>query len=140
MTLELQMQTPTPPRSQRIWQTFQDRGALMTTADLARACIADGVFDRAEMDRHAFEWVQDSCRRALKERDRAGLPRAGQTSETDDDGAPVWQTRLFWSEATYVLNISEYVGQRDQHHVIAVKLAAECEVRHGVVIPVAPLP
>lgn len=140
MTLEFQVQTPVPPRSQRIWQAFQDRGALMTTADLARACIADGVFAQTEMDRHAFEWVQDSCRRALKERDRAGLPRAGQTNEIDDDGAPVWQTRMFWSEETYALNIREYVGQRDDNHVIAVKLAAECEVRHGVILSVPPLP
>lgn len=140
MTLELQMQTPAPPREQRIWEVFQARGGALTTADLARACIADGVFEQSDLDRHAFQWAQDTCRRALKDRDRAGLPKAGQTGVTDDDGAPVWQMRSLWSEATYALNIGEYVGQRDQNHVIAVKLAAECEVRHGVILPVPPLP
>lgn len=138
--LDLQVQEATLPREQRIRDVFNDHGGAMTTIDLARACVDAGIWTQDELDRIAIKSVQELCRRALNVKDAAGLPAASRTTETNDDGQPVWKARQLWLFADYELNIRSHIGQRDEDHAVAVKLAAECEARYGKAISIPDLP
>lgn len=138
--LELQVQEPTLPREQRIREVFESKGAAMTIPALAQACVDAGIWTPDELTRLALGKVREDCRRALRVKDASGLPKVSQTAETDDDGLPVWKARQLWMFADYELNIREHIGQRDEGHVVAVKLAAECEARYGAAIAIPELP
>lgn len=130
MTLDLQVQTARPSREQQIRDVFETHGRMMTIRDLAKACIADGIWSRDELNRIAVQAVQGQCRTALKQRDAAGIPNAGQTTQADDDGQAVWKARQLWLFDDYVLNVREHVDQRNENHAIALKIAAEGELRY----------
>jgi hypothetical protein len=72
--------------------------------------------------------------------DATGLPWGGQTCERDDDGQVVWKQRLLWTVDAYQLNIQERIAQRNENHVVAVRMAMECERRLKVRIPIPSLP
>lgn len=128
---ELTMQRDAPGRDQQIRDLFATLGGSMTTAQFARECIEYGIWSDVEQDRIIIRAAQSEIRRALKVEDAAGLPTAGKTTDTDDDGAPVWKARQLWLFEDYELNILDLVGQRDELHGNALKLAVECEVRYG---------
>lgn len=138
--LELQVQEPMLPREHRIREVFEINGGAMTTLDLARACVGAGIWTQDEMDRIAIKSVQEICRRALNVKDASGLPSASRTTQTNDDGQPIWKARQLWLFDDYKLNVVAHLGQRDEDHVVAVKLAAECEARYGVSIDIPDLP
>jgi len=136
VSLELEVQTPTIPRDQRIRELFTDQGGEMTTVEFAQVCIDDGVWSEWELTRMVVKEAQAQIRAALRSRDKGGLPYAGQTTTRNEDGAPIWRLRQGWLFEDYELNVKEHIAQRDEAHSVAVKLSAECEVRYGVVIPV----
>jgi hypothetical protein len=138
--LELEVQESVLPREQRIREVFQDNGGAMTTLDLARACVDAGVWSPDEMNRIAIKAIQDACRRALNVKDATGLPSASRTTETNDDGQPIWKARQLWLFADYEVNVLAHIGQRNEDHIVAVKLVAECEARYGRVIEIPDLP
>jgi len=77
----------------------------------------------------------------LKEHDAAGLPMAGPTTASDDDGAPIWVARQLWPEEDYDLNIQTHLDIRNENHLVATKLADEKFARHGGVrFPIPDLP
>lgn len=127
-------------KDQRIRDVYEAHGQRMSIPNLAKACVSDGVWTPIELQLFALRSVREQCRRVLKERDAAGLPKSGQTCEQDDDGQPVWQARFLWGFEDYELNVKEHVEQRNENHVVAVKLAAEGSARYGHAIPVPVLP
>lgn len=140
MTLELQVQEPVLPRDRRIRDVFEGNGGAMTIRDLAHACVDADIWTRDELDLIAFRSVQEQCRRVLREKDSGGLPKVSRTTDTSDDGLSIWKQRELWLPGDYELNCAEHISQRDEGHTIAVKLAAECEIRFGVAIDIPELP
>lgn len=121
---------PEQSREDRMRALFESSGG-MSTAAFTQRCRDEGIWDDDEWESLAFRQAQNEVRRALKKLDNVGLPFAGQTTITDDDGAVVWMTRRMWSFEDYAVNINELVEQRDRCHDAAVALADECRNRHG---------
>lgn len=113
-----------------IRRVFADVGPV-STRTLARKCIDADVFDAAWLESATVRAVQRECRKALRETDGIGLPFAGKTTETDDDGSPVWAQRELWDRETYYLNIEQHIDQRDRNHDRAVLLHNECLRKYG---------
>ncbi len=134
----LTVETPLPPREDRIRALFKNVGP-MGTLNLARACVADGIYTDVELDLMHLRAIQGDVRDALKKNDAKGLPANGHTTDRDDDGAPVWKARELWSPEDYVVNVRELVGQRNTLNRQAVLLAEECAERHGYVIEISSL-
>jgi hypothetical protein len=129
-----------PSKDQRIREVYEANGQQMSIPDLAKACVAAGIWTDIELKLFALRSVREHCRRVLKEQDAAGLPKNGQTRDQDADGQPVWKTRFLWGFEDYMLNVQEHVDQRDENHTIAVKLAAEGSARYSQPISVPPVP
>lgn len=142
MTLELQIEVPMPPRERRIRSVFEAHGSMMTIGDLARACIDEGIWSRDELDRIAIRSVEEKCRRTLRNKDAAGIPENGPTTDAGEGGQPVWKTRQLWVSDDYALNVRTHLDQRDEEHAVAVKLVAEWRGRYpdsAALIPPLPL-
>jgi len=140
VALDLQVQQVQPPRQQRIRAVFEAHGQMMTIRDLARACVDDGIWTREELDRIALRSVANECREVLRQKDVAGMPKAGQTTDADDDGQSVWKARQGWLFDDYVLNVREHLGLRDENHTVAAKLAAEAVARYRIDLDIPGLP
>lgn len=140
MTLELQVQEPVLPREQRIRKVFEDNGSAMSVPALARACVDSDVFTPDEMKLIAMKEIGNICRRALRVKDDGGLPSVGATTETDEDGAPVWKARQGWLFPEYEMHVASHIGQRNEDHLVALKLAAEAEARFRMKIAIPELP
>ena len=83
--------------------------------------------------------VQADIRKALKTKDRGGLPFAGQTTEADEDGAPMWRVRQEWLFPDYEMNVRALAAQRDLLQWEAVALVNECRDRFGVAPSLEPV-
>lgn len=127
-------------KDQRIREVYEAHGQRMSIPDLAKACVSAGIWTPIELQLFALRSVREHCRRVLKERDDAGLPKNGQTIDRDQDGQPIWKARMLWGFEDYELNVTEHVEQRDENHAVAVKLAAEGSARYGQAIGVPVLP
>ena len=127
-------------RKQRIQSLFKEVGAMSTHAFVMR-CIERGIFTDEEQAAAYFAAFAKIVREALGAEDETGLPFAGQTIERDGDGQMVWKQRELWAVADYQLNIDERIADRDANHIVAVRLANECQRRHKqtIMIPVFPV-
>lgn len=126
-------------RRQRIQNLNGELGGASTHA-MVDECVAAGIFteeDKQAAWRPVFAKI---IRDDLTAADEHGLPWGGQTCERDDDGQVIWKQRLLWSVDAYQLNIQERVAQRNENHVVAVRMAMECERRLGVRVPIPGLP
>lgn len=137
--LVLVSEEPGLPRDQRIRNLFEKSGPLSTRA-LAALCIAEGIFTEADQANAHLQAFQKVVRAALSATDEFGLPRAGRSTECDEDGAPVWKQRRFWIFEDYAANISELIKKRNTEHTQAVRLIAECENRFKKSIELVRLP
>lgn len=114
-----------------ILDVFRSAGEPLSTRTLALRCISEGVFPEDWQANALVRAAQEECRSVLKGCDIHGLPFAGKTTLSDDDGAPLWVQRDLWDFDTYALNIGEYLRQRDQNHEKALLLRNECRSRFG---------
>jgi hypothetical protein len=112
----------------------------MSTHALVGKCIEEGIFTDAEREAAYFAAFAKVIREALGADDEAGLPFAGQSTDRDVDGQILWKQRELWAVADYQLNIDERIADRDANHVVAVRLANECERRHSQRIAIPALP
>jgi hypothetical protein len=126
-------------RQQQIQNLLSKLGGASTHA-LVDACVAAGIFTEEDKQAAWRPVFAKAIRDALSAADANGLPFAGQTCDRDDDGQVVWKQRLLWTVDAYQLNIQERVSQRNENHVVAVRMATECERRLGVRIPIPGLP
>jgi hypothetical protein len=114
-----------------ILDLFRGGDGPVSTRMLARRCLDAGVFDEEWRESAVVRAAQEECRGVLKGCDIHGLPFAGKTSGSDDDGAPLWVQREMWDFDTYALNITEYANQRDRNHEKALLLRDECRRKFG---------
>jgi hypothetical protein len=126
-------------RQERIQKLLGELGGASTHA-LVDACVAAGIFTEEDKQAAWRPVFAKAIRDALTAADANGLPFAGQTCDRDDDGQVIWKQRLLWTVDAYQLNITERVAQRNENHVVAVRLAMECERRLQVRIPIPGLP
>jgi len=92
------------------------------------------------LDRLAMRSVQDACLRALKRKDQSGLSVCLPSAERNADSQPIWKARQYCLPMDYVENVKAHLKQRNEDHIVAVKLADECEQRYGFVIDISELP
>ncbi len=116
---------------QRIRDEFDAVGGGMSTAAFARHCLDAGFWDADEVEALALRNIQSLIRKSLTKHDATALPFAGQTIEKDEDGAPIWRQRRFWSYETYELNIISRLTQSDTLLNEAANLSQECTARFG---------
>ena len=114
-----------------ILRVFRESAEPLSTRSLAHRCIEAGVFPDEWLESAAIRAVQTECRDALKTSDIRGLPFAGKTVRTDEDGSPLWAQRDVWDYATYEINIVEHATQARQNIDKAALLADECRGRYG---------
>lgn len=124
--------TPTPARRQRIKSLFEKLGGAMTTRDIARACLNEGIWNETDREVILLRSAQAQVREALSDDDDTGLPFAGQTIEREHDGGPrVWKTRRMWDFPDYELNVNIRVLQVGKlEHTVSL-LRIECADRYG---------
>lgn len=122
---------PKDSPDQRIRDEFASVGGAMSTASFAKHLIDSGFWDSEELDAFAVKAVQGQIRSALKKHDAMALPFAGQTTDKDEDGAPVWKQRNLWSYETYELNVATRLTQSESLYTEAQKLSDECELKFG---------
>lgn len=111
-----------------------------STHALVDACVAAGIFTDEDKQAAWRPVFAKAIRDALTAADATGLPFAGQTCDRDEDGQVIWRQRLLWKVDAYQLNINERLAQRDENHIVAVRMALECERRRGVRIAIPRLP
>lgn len=116
---------------QRIRDEFAAIGGGMSTAAFARHCREQGFWDADELEAMELRSIQSVIRKSLTKHDEMALPFAGQTTEKDDDGAPIWKQRSLWSYETYELNILNRLAQSETLHTEATNLSQECAARFG---------
>lgn len=131
MTMQLSVQEPARTRDDLVNDVFERNGKALSLRDLAKACVSEGVWSQDELNAIVIKSVMEACRRVLNKKDEAGLPKNGPTTETDGDGAPVWKARQIWLFPDYERNVREHVQQRDENHIVALRLAEEAEDRFG---------
>lgn len=138
MTETLVLEAPPKPREIRIREHFEALGGAMPMNQFALELVDAGIYSDEDLRMYGLRAVQAEARRALRKRDEAGLPFAGQTITTEG-GAHIWMQRPLWSFEDYELNISELIAQRDECHAIAIKMASECEEKFGRAPSIDPL-
>lgn len=114
-----------------ILRVFREAGEPIPTRVLAHRCVEAGVFPSDWLESAAIRAVQNVCREALKTSDIHGLPFAGRTTMSDDDGSPLWAQRELWDYETYAINIAEHEGQARANIKKARLLADECREKFG---------
>lgn len=114
-----------------ILEVFRSAGEPLSTRTLALRCMDEGVFPDDWRANALVRAAQDECRSVLKDCDIHGLPFAGKTNRSDDDGGPLWIQREMWDFETYALNIHEHLDQRDKNHQKALLLQADCRRKFG---------
>lgn len=136
----LQVEQAQPTREQRIVEVMQANGNMMTAYELATACISEGIWTEDELKRIYMRSVQDACIKALQKKDDGGLPTYLPSADQNADRQPIWKLRQLCLFEDYEVNILAHIKQRNEDHIVALKLAIECEDRHGrtVVIPELP--
>lgn len=107
---------------ERIRQIFAAKGGLLTSRDLALATLQADLVTEAELRSLGFRAWQAECRRALVERDGAGLPTAQPLDTEDDDedddeqAGPLWkQLSLFTYDETSALILRRIKTETDFH-------------------------
>jgi len=115
----------TKDQRERIRQIFAAKGGLLTTRDLALTTLQEGLVTDDDLRQLGFRAWQAQCRRALVERDAAGLPYAqplGEAGPEDDEGGdeeeagPPWQQlSLFTYEQTADLIRRRIKSEADYH-------------------------
>lgn len=118
-------------RTKMIRDLFETHGGELSTYAFAELCIAEGLYTEDELSKASIRWVQGSVRRVLKRPDESGLPFAGETTERDESGSPLWRQRKLWLYEDYELNIHTHLTNRDENHRAAVALTRECAARFG---------
>lgn len=126
-------------RKEQIRKLFKRVGAT-STRGLAKLCIDEGIFSDTDVENAALTTFQNVVRDSLSEDDDTGLPFAGQTATFDVDHQRLWKQRALWEYDDYVVNVEEHITQRDAGHVMAVRLADECEQRFHLRIVIPSLP
>ena len=119
-------------RKSQIIGVFVNSGGAMSTRQLARACIDDGVYSQIELDNYAIRAVQNEVREALKTTDlQTGLPLAGPSVERDDEGQSLWKQLALWNEDDSLFNISERDKQARADLIMLHRLADNHKIRWG---------
>lgn len=116
---------------QRIRDEFTAIGGGMSTAVFARHCLDQGFWDSGEIEALALRNIQSLIRKSLTKHDDMALPFAGQTTEKDESGSPIWKQRSLWSYEAYELNILNRLTQSDTLLSEATNLSQECIARFG---------
>lgn len=122
---------PVESMGQRIREEFRRVSGLSANA-FAQHCIDAGLWTDDELEAIQLRGVAQIVKRELRARDKQRLPFAGQTTETDDDGAPIWKQRRFWDLDTYLLNISNLETKASTMFEEASALRDEVVDRFGV--------
>ena len=95
---------PVESMGQRIREEFRKVGGLSATA-FAQHCIETGLWTPDELEQFTVREAARIVKRELRVKDAQRLPFAGQTTDIDEDGAPIWKQRRLWDLDTYLLNI-----------------------------------
>lgn len=106
---------------------------LMSLDRWARKCRDDGdVFDREHNAQALHRADVGYVRKLMNERrDDHGLPVVGITTREDVDGNSAVAARQLWLLPDYEENVAERIRNRDGNHIMAVRLARECQERYG---------
>lgn len=133
MTAQMTLDGEAKPasRSQAIRDLFVTLGGEMGLRQFAEELIANDIYSEDEVRAAGVRAIQSDARRALKVLDDVGLPYAGPTAVESENGTPIWQQRRFWPYDTYVLNFTERINNRNENHVIALRIHHECFIRYG---------
>jgi hypothetical protein len=121
-------------------QAFFKQVGAMSNRRFIDTCLEEGVLTEDDYAGAKYAALGKIVRECLGANDETGMPFAGQTMERDEDGQLVWQQRAFWAVVDYQLNIDERIADRDANHVVAMRLAFECERRHKQRIQIPALP
>lgn len=117
---------------QRIRSEFIAVGGGLSANAFARHCIAANLWTADELEIIQLRGVAQITKRALRIKDAQRLPFAGQTTEVDVDGAPVWRQRRFWDLDTYLLNIAGLETKGNTMPDEAAALRSEVLDRFGI--------
>jgi hypothetical protein len=126
-------------RKARIQKFFKQVGG-MSNRRFIDLCLEEGVLGESDYAGAMYAALGKIVRESLGANDASGMPFAGQTDERDDDGQKIWAQREFWAVADYTLNVKERLADRDANHLDILRLVAECDQRHNVLIAIPSLP
>lgn len=118
--------------NERIRQEFAERGNGLSASAFAQHCIDAGFWESEDLDSFTLKEASRIVKAALNKHDRQGLPFAGETTEQDDDGAPVWKQRTFWNLETYGVQIEKREKRAHTELAEAALLRKEALERFGV--------
>ena len=131
--------TPEESRSkaERAWDIYLEMGGG-ALADWADAVIDADLFTSDELAKFTRDGVIGWLRPIAKKKDSSGLPRAGQTTDKNEAGQPIWMPRQMWLFDTYELQIQEHWDNIDEETDAVDLLLIECRNRFGRVPVRAP--
>lgn len=123
----------------QVQETLDRHGWGLTTLDATHRCVEEGVISDRQVRNAGIRYYQDKVRAAMRERDGAGLPAAGQTTRRDEDsGSPIWERREKWGSDDYQLNFDLRMDQGAAHIREAEALREEHKQRYGSGLEVKP--
>ncbi len=115
-----------PQRHKRIVETFTEYGAesLGRFAEYLRT--ETDFYTPEEKAHYELLGITSDVRRALKHPDDSGLPHCGPTTQTTDEGKPVWAVRSLFKYEDYCLAFTAYQKLGRENFEIADHYKQEC--------------
>jgi hypothetical protein len=116
-------------KANRIWEIFESFDRTPTLREFAQACIDEGVFDD-DAPRALLTLAKRECERVITAHDEHGMPRAGVVRRRAD-GSGEYKLHGLWGPDDYDFVCKERNIQGEADIEVNIRLADECEDRHG---------